>query len=480
MDRDNLSQSAADDFERKNRIQFRRIRLDTDIETELFKRALLSTSAHVQMLKKTGIIPNASATRILEALDKIKAELHESKEMLGPNDADIYDALDKKLRALVGDEFILCRTAKSHNDQAATDLRMWLRDASIDIAERLLTLRQAFIQLAERDIETVMPGYTHMQPAEAILLSHWWLANEARFCRDSSRLSDLYKRLNMLPLGANVLAGTREPIDRRMVADLLGFDDVIENSLDAVSDRDFLIEFGAFASIVGLHLSQLGSELLLWATQEFGFIRIPQDLIIRSHAFPLKRNPEILEVLRARPALIFGRLIEFIVQLKAITTGFSQDLQESVLGLADIIDTLVTLLDLAVGMLPGIELDRNRMREVACADLVNVGNALDYLVAHGVTHEIASRVVEQLGVYCRTRNKYLSDLGLNEWQQFSPAFEEDIYEHVTMEESVGAFCSFGGSSKSQVELAMSRARDCYENDSKKLSQLSEKSTANSI
>jgi argininosuccinate lyase len=479
MDSDKNSQSK-DDPESKNPIQFRRIRLDTDIERELFKRALLSSTAHVQMLKKTGIIPNSSAMRILEALDKIKAELQEAKPILSSSDADIYDALDKKLRELVGDEFILSRTAKSHNDQAATDLRMWLRDACIDIAERIMALRQALIQLAERDIETVMPGYTHMQPAEAILLSHWWLANEARFCRDSSRLSDFYKRLNMLPLGANVLAGTKEPIDRRMVADLLGFDDLIENSLDAVSDRDFLIEFGAFASIIGLHLSQLGSELLLWATQEFGFIRIPQHLTIRSHAFPLKRNPEILEVLRARPALVFGRLMEFIVQLKAISTGFSQDLQECVLGLADIVDTLNILLDLAAGMLPGIELDRERMREVACADLVNVSNALDYLVARGVAREIANRVVEQLGAYCRARNKYLSDLGLNEWQQFSPAFEEDIYEHVSMEESVGAFCSFGGSSKSQVELAMSRARDCFETDSKRLSQLRVRSTANSI
>lgn len=474
------SDTNSENFGENNPVLFRRIRLDTDIERELLQRALLSSSAHVRMLKKTGIIPNASATRLLEALDKIKSELSDGKTILSSSDADVYDALDKKLRELVGDEFILARTAKSHNDQASTDLRMWLRDECVQIAERILNLRQVFIQLAERDIETVMPGYTHMQPAEAILLSHWWLANEARFCRDSARLGDFYKRLNMLPLGANVLAGAREPIDRRMVADLLGFDDLIENSLDAVSDRDFLIEFGAFASIVGLHLSQLGSELLLWATQEFRFARIPQHLTIRSHAFPLKRNPEILEVLRARPALIFGRMMEFIVQLKAITTGFSQDLQECVLGLADIVDTLNILLDLAAGILPGIELDTERMREVACADLVNVSNALDYLVSHGVSREIANRVVEQLGVYCRTRNKYLSDLGLNEWQQFSPAFEEDIYEHVNMEESVGAFCSFGGSSKAQVELAMSRARDCCESDLKRLSQLSAKSTVNSI
>lgn len=477
MNGDNHIPGSSGDYQ-QHRIQFRRIRLNTKIERELFKRALLSSTAHVRMLGKTGIISSLSAQTIERAYDQIAGDLESGKELVNDSDADVYEALERMLRERVGEECLLARTAKSQNDQAATDLRLWVRDASMSIAEHILAVRQAFVDLAERDIDTVMPGYTHMQPAEAILLSHWWLANEARFARDFSRLMDFYKRLNLLPLGANVLAGTREPIDRRMVAESLGFDDLIENSLDAVADRDFLIEFGAFASIVGLHLSQLGSELLLWATQEFAFARVPQHLIIRSHTLPLKRNPEILEVLRARPSLIFGRMMEFIVELKAITTGYSLDLQECVIGLADIVDVLDLLLDLCLGMLPGIDLDKDRMREVACADLVNVSNALDYLLTRGVSREIANRVVEQLGVYCRTRNKYLSDLGLNEWQQFSPAFEEDIYNYVSVEESVGAFCSFGGSSKEQVELAMMRCRETIENDSRRLKQLSAKFTVN--
>lgn len=470
MDGDEEKKALSDEF-KKQRIQFRRIRLNTNIESELFKRALLSSSAHLNMLAKTGILSRDAAARIEQALSEIKQEFDSGKEMLTDEDADVYEAIERLLKERVADEFILLRTAKSRNDQAATDLRLWVRDFSLVIADRLLQLRKTFLDLAERDIETVMPGYTHMQPAEAILLSHWWLANEARFARDFSRLMDFYKRLNLLPLGANVLAGTREPIDRRMVAESLGFDDLIENSLDAVSDRDFLIEFGAFASIVGLHMSQLGSELLLWATQEFAFAKVPQHLVISSRTLPLKRNPEILEVLRSRPSLIFGRVVEFIVGLKAITTGFSLDLQECVLGVADIFDTLDLLLDLSMGLLPGLELDKDRMKEVACADLVNVSNALDYLRSRGVSREVASRVVEQLASYCRTRNKYLSDLGLNEWQQFSPAFEGDIYNHVAVEESVGAFCSFGGSSREQVELAMDRVRTLVEADSKRLVQI---------
>lgn len=458
-------------------LQFRRVRLNKQMEQELFYRALFSTHAHVTMLSETGIIADTPAEALLHAIDGITNELKSGVDLLQANDADVYAALERLLRDRVGEEFILARTAKSHNDQAATDLRLWLRDSVLEIADRILTLRRIFLDLAQRDIDTVMPGYTHMQPAEAILLSHWWLAGEARFCRDYSRLTDFYKRLNMLPLGANVMAGTREPIDRRMVAIALGFDDVIENSLDAVTDRDYLIEFGSFASIVGVHLSQLGGELLLWVTQEFAFARIPQNMVIESHTLHLKRNPEILEVLRARPALIFGHLLEFLTQLKGLTIGFSQDLQECVPGLFEIVETLKVLLDLAIGMLPGLEFDQNRMREVACADLVNVSNALDYLLNRGVEREIAGRAVEHLAHYCRTRHKYLSDLALSEWQQYSPAFEADIYDYIAMEESVGAFCSYGGSSKGQVEMAMARSKGHLQKDMAQLAELVTKSSA---
>lgn len=466
--------------EPNHRIQFRRIRLETDIEKELLRRALLSNLAHLKMLDRTGLIDKSAAAKIEASLLELSAELENGQPLIEDFDADVYEALERLLQGRIGDTGVLLRTAKSHNDQFATDLRLWIRDIALGISAKLIQLRKSFVELAERDIETVMPGYTHMQPAEAILLSHWWLANEARFSRDFSRLLDFYKRMNVLPLGANNLAGTREPIDRQMVAELLGFAGIIENSLDAVSDRDFLVEFGAFASIVGLHLSQLGSELLLWVSQEFAFAKIPQNLIIKSHSLPLKRNPEILEVLRARPSMIFGRMVEFIVELKSITTGYSLDLQECVVGLADIADTLDLLLDLAGAVLPGMDLDHQRMREMACADLVNVSNALDYLLAKGLTREIGDRIVEQLGAYCRTRNKYLSDLGLNEWQQFSPAFEADIYEHVSMEDSIGAYCSFGGSSREQVVQAISRARESLDKDLSKVQELMKKQVTSRI
>lgn len=442
--------------------------------------AIMSTAAHIRMLAATGIAEPDLAERISALLADLSLRLEKGETIVLAEDADIYDALERILREAFGEDAQVASKAKSRNDQIATDLRLFLRDAVLQIGGMLVALRRQLIELAERDLEVVMPGYTHMQPAEAILLSHWWLANEARFSRDFARLWDLYSRLNVLPLGACVLAGTQEPIDRKMVAQFLGFDDVIENSLDAVSDRDFLIEFGSFATLTGLHLSQLGSELLIWATQEFGFIRLPWNLVVRSQKLPLKRNPEILEVLRARPALIYGRLMEFIAELKAITTGFSQDLQECVPGLFDVVETVKLLMELANAVLPGVDLDSVRMKEVACADLVNVSRAMDYLLDRGLPRQQASHIVEQLGQYCRARNKYLSDLGLNEWQQFSPAFEADIYNHVSMEESVGAFCSFGGSSKEQVEMALSRSKESLSRDEVRLAERSGMTKQNEV
>lgn len=438
-----------------------------EIEEALLGYDLETTQAHVRMLGETEIIDRKSAKTIIDALEQIKAEVAEGKGYLSPEDSDIHEGMERRLKQLVGDEIgSIVRLAKSRNDQIATDVRLWLRDVTIETFNGLLGIRKQLATLAERDMDIVMPGYTHMQPAQPILLSHFWLANEARFKRDFERLSDFYKRLNVLPLGSDVLAGTREPIDRKMVAQLLGFDDVIENSLDAVSDRDYAVEFGSFASLVGLHVSQMAADLLLWATQEFGFIKLQKSFVVRARKLPYKKNPELLEILRSRPSVFYARLIEFICDLKGLPSGYSQDLQECLPGMFEIANTLKFILDLASALLAGIDVDAKRMREIACADLMNWSNAVDYLVNHGVEEEKAQKVVENLSEYCKTRNKFLSDLSLSEWQQFSPAFESDVYDYVTMEESVSSFCSFGSSSKDQVQLALDRCKSGLQADSK--------------
>ncbi len=434
------------------------------VEQALLSHDIESTVAHVRMLGLTGIINTSEAETVVEGLEQIRRELAEGQVFLKPDDLDIHVALERRLEQVAGEVAQVVRVAKSRNDQIATDVRLWLRDAVFDIFVHLCELRQIFLGLAQRDLGTVMPGYTHMQPAMPILLSHWWLAHEARFRRDFGRLIDLYGRLNCLPLGAGMLAGMSQPIDREMVARSLGFDLVIDNSLDAVSDRDFLVEFACFASLVGVHVSQLSSELLLWATQEIAFVRIRAPFVFRSRGVPQKRNPELVEILRARPAAIQGRLAAFLAQLNNLPMGYCQDLQELLPGLFDVVDTLRLLLELPTVLLPALEFDAEKMKDMASADLTNAANAVDFLLVRGVAQDKAAKTVESLVKYCQQRHKYLADLALSEWQQFSPAFDKEIYDHVTIEESVGSQTSLGGTDPVRVAEALDRARQALESD----------------
>lgn len=448
--------------------QVRRFWQNPRIDQSLVYHDIESSIAHATMLGQTGIIPASEAEKLTGALEQIRHEMARGQFFSRPEDMDIYSGLERRLEELVGQTASSLRIAKSRNDQVATDIRLWLRDAVFDIFADLLTLRQTLVQLSSRDIEVVMPGYTHMQPATPILVAHWWLANEERYARDFDRLLDFYKRFNALPLGAGELAGTIQPIDRQIVAQLLAFDSIISNSLDAVSDRDYLVEFGSFAALVGVHISQMSSEVMLWTTQEFGFARLRKAFTFRSRNMPQKRNPALLEVLRARPAVIDGKLAEFLTMLKGIPLSYSQDLQECIPSLMNLVEELKFILELARVILLAIELDVTRMKEMASADLTNAANALDFLISRGIERDKAATIVDALVNYCKQRTKYLSDLELNEWQQFSPAFDMEIYKHVTIEESIGTRSSFGGTSAVQVEQALTRAQERLKQDRQRL------------
>jgi argininosuccinate lyase len=450
--------------------QVRRFWQSSRVEQTLVFHDIESSQAHVRMLGETAIIAPDDAAKVIEALEQVRQEWAQGKSFLTNNDLDIHVALERRLHELVGDLAFSLRIAKSRNDQIATDVRLWLRDGVFDVFALLLGLRQTLIELAARDLEVIMPGYTHMQPATPILLAHWWLANEERFRRDFDRLIDFYRRFNALPMGAGSGAGTNEPIDRNLVAGYLGFDTVIDNSLDAVSDRDYLVEFGAFASLVGVHISQMSSEIMLWCTQEFRFARMRKAFTFRSQSMPQKKNPALLEILRSRPSVIFGRMMEFLTELKGIPVGFSQDLQEAIPSLMELVDNLKFILELATVSVPAVEFDAKRMRDIASADLTNAANAMDFLVNRGIDQDRASGIVESLVNYCNQRSKNLSDLELNEWQQFSPAFDPEIYKHVTIEESIGSRASFGGTAEIQVTQALDRARQSIAADRERLPQ----------
>ena len=437
--------------------QIRRFWLTPEVEEALRDHSLVSSIAHVRMLAKTGIISQEVQVKVEEALRTILKECNEKLCLLTACDADINQSIDRRLREMVGDLAAVIDIARSPNDLIAGNIRLYLREAVVEMFAKLLKIRATLIALAKRDIDAPMPGYTHMQPATAILLSHWWLANEARFSRDFERLGDLFKRLNLSPLGVCSLAGTSKPIDRDMVASLLGFDGLVENSLDAVSDRDFVIEFASFAALVGVHLSQMSSELLLWSTQEYGFVRLPRALTMLSVNMPHKRNPELLELLRSRAALFSGRLSEFLTELKGLPVSYTGDLKECMPGLLDVVENLRFSLKIATTLLPAFKFDLERMHAQARADLTNSVKAMDYLLERNIPHDKVKEILAAVGDYCKKRHRQLSDLSPSEWQQFSPAFENDIYDYLTVADSIESLTSFGGTASMQVMQATERA-----------------------
>jgi len=446
----------------------RRFWLTPEVEEAMRDHAIVSYIAHVRMLGVTGIIPKAQADRVEAGLFTLLAECKETLCLLTPADADINMAIARRLTDLVGEDALVIDIAKSQNDHQATMSRLYLREAAAQFIAKLLKIRSLLLALATRDLDVPMPGYTHMQPATPVLLAHWWLANEARFSRDFDRLLETYARLNLSPLGACALAGTSKPIDRFLVASYLGFDGVIENSLDAVTDRDFVIELASFAALVGVHLSQMSSELLLWHTQEFGFVRLPQTWTCKSANMPHKRNPEMMELLRARAASFSGRLTEFLGQLKGLPVSYTGDLKENLPGAVDLVENLRFVMELAALLLPAFKFDVKRMLNQANVDLTNAGFAFDFLVNGGATPEKAREIMESVTDYCRQRNRQLTDLTPSEWQLFSPSFDRDLYVNLTVEESVDTCTSYGGTGTDAVSAALARAKERFSDDQARL------------
>ncbi|MBU6450232.1 MAG: argininosuccinate lyase [Cyanobacteria bacterium REEB67] len=446
----------------------RRFWLTPEVEEAMRDHAIISYIAHVRMLGATGIIESSVATKAEAGLLSILAECRETMCLLTNEDADIAQAIMRRLTELIGEDALVLDIAKSPNDHVATTTRLYLREAVGQFFAKLLKIRSLLLALAERDIDVAMPGYTHMQPATPILLGHWWLANEARFSRDFDRLLQVFERLNQSPMGACALAGTSKPIDRDLVASYLGFDRVIENSIDAVSDRDYIIELASFSSLVGVHLSQMSSELLLWTTQEFGFMRLPQSLTSKSTSMPHKRNPEMLELLRSRAATFSGCLTEFLSQLKGLPVSYTGDIKESLPGTLDMVENLRFIMELTAVLLPAFRLDKTRMLNQANVDLTNTAFVFDHLIDHGVSQEKAREIVEAVVDYCRKRSRQLTDLTPSEWAQFSPALDHDLYVNLTVEESVQSCTSFGGTGNDAVAGTLGRAKERYEADRNRL------------
>lgn len=417
---------------------------------KLYKYDILGSIAHAGMLAKTGIIKKAEADKIVNGLKAIEKEIDANKFKFSIEDEDIHMAVEKRLISLIGDTGKKLHTARSRNDQVALDARLYLRDEIKNIISLIDKFHKTLVLLAKKNIDVIMPGYTHLQQAQPILFSHYLLAYYEMFKRDRDRLLDCYKRANIMPLGSGALAGTTFPIDRGYTARLLRFDDVTKNSLDAVSDRDFIIEFLSAASIIIMHLSRMSEELIIWSSSEFGFIELPDAFCTGSSMMPQKKNPDVPELVRGKTGRIYGHLISLLVTMKGLPLAYNKDMQEDKEPLFDTVDTIKASLEIFSEMIKGLKLDKKRIESSMADGLILATDVADYLVQKGVpfrsSHEIVGRIVS----FCLKGKRPLTALILSEWKMFSPDFKEDILNFVSFEKAVERRNHIGGTSKKQV------------------------------
>jgi argininosuccinate lyase len=415
--------------------------------------------AHARMLAQQNIIAAADLAAIERGMEQIRGEIERGEFNWNLDDEDVHLNIEKRLTALVGDAGKRLHTGRSRNDQVATDIRLWLRD-TIDVLDTLLAdLIRALIDTAERHAETPLPGFTHLQVAQPITFGHHLLAYVEMLRRDRERFADCRRRTNRLPLGAAALAGTTFPIDRAFVAQQLGFEAVCENSLDAVSDRDFAIEFTAAASLVMVHLSRLSEELILWMSPRVGFIDLADRFTTGSSIMPQKKNPDVPELARGKSGRVFGHLMGLLTLMKGQPLAYNKDNQEDKEPLFDTADTLVDTLRVFAEMVPGIKVKPEAMRAALKQGYATATDLADYLVKKGLPFRDAHEAVARAVQAAEKRGCDLSDLTLAELQAFSPLIGEDVFAVLTVEGSLAARDHIGGTAPAQVRAAIARLRE---------------------
>jgi len=431
-------------------VGFDRRLADADIDGSL---------AHARMLAAAGILSAQDLADIERGLAAIRAEIAAGAFAWSLDHEDVHLNIERRLTQLVGDAGKRLHTARSRNDQIATDVRLWLRGAIDALAGQLVALRRAFIDLAERHADTIMPGFTHLQVAQPVTFGHHLLAYDAMFARDSARLSDCRKRVNQLPLGAAALAGTSFPIDRARVARDLAFDGVATNSLDAVADRDFAIEFEAAAALVMVHLSRFAEELVLWSSPRFGFVTLADRFCTGSSIMPQKKNPDVPELVRGKSGRVIGHLVSLLVLMKAQPLAYNKDNQEDKEPLFDTVDTLADTLAIMTDLVAtGITANGERMRAAADEGFATATDLADYLVRRGAPFRDAHEAVARAVRHAEAKGVDLAALPVAELRQFSPLVGDDIHAVLTLEGSVASRDHPGGTAPSQVRAAAAAAR----------------------
>ncbi|MFD1953971.1 argininosuccinate lyase [Paenibacillus thailandensis] len=428
-------------------------------DKELAEEDIQGSLAHVTMLGKQGILSADDVDQIKDGLHRVMQKMKRGEIEFSVSDEDIHMNIEKALIDDVGPVGGKLHTGRSRNDQVATDMHLYLRKRVVEFVDLLHKLQAALLEQAKANFDTILPGYTHLQRAQPILFAHHLLAYVSMFGRDIERLQDSYKRINVLPLGAGALAGTTFPIDRHFVAKQLKFDRVYENSLDAVSDRDFIIEFLADASIVMMHLSRLSEELVMWSSNEFNFIELDDAFCTGSSIMPQKKNPDVPELVRGKTGRVYGNLFGLLTVLKSLPLAYNKDMQEDKEGMFDTVRTMQGALQLFAPMIATMKVKKDNMRKAVNQDFSNATDIADFLVGKGLPFRQAHEVIGKTVLYCIEQGKYLLDLTLDEFKQFSPLFDDRIYTVLQPENVVNARNVYGGTAKEQVMSAAARAEE---------------------
>jgi argininosuccinate lyase len=436
-----------------------RFNASINFDIELIEYDITGSVAHAKMLAKTGIISAEEGENLVAGLEKIRQEYRQGFFKPGVDAEDVHFAVERRLTEIVGDAGKKLHTARSRNDQVGTDTRLYLRDQIGQIREQVREFQEVLLNLAQQNIETLIPGYTHLQRAQPVSLAHHLLAYFEMSQRDWERLGDVYRRVDVCPLGSGALAGTTFPIDRHYTAELLGFNNVYANSLDGVSDRDFAIEFLCAASLIMVHLSRLSEEVILWASHEFGFVTLKDSCATGSSIMPQKKNPDVPELVRGKTGRVFGHLQAMLVLMKGLPLAYNKDLQEDKEALFDAVKTVKACLEaMTILLREGIEFRSERLAEAVAEDFSNATDVADYLATKGVPFREAYNLVGKVVKTCLAAGKLLKDLSLEEWKELHPAFEGDIYDAITPRQVVAARNSYGGTGFEPVRKAIEEAK----------------------
>jgi argininosuccinate lyase len=429
-----------------------------EFDRRLYVYDIMGSIAHAQMLAKVGVLTKKECDAIVRGLKEIEAEIDAGKFEWSVALEDVHMNIEARLIQRVGETGKKLHTGRSRNDQVATDLRLYLRDGIDVVAHALGQLQQAILDLAEREAATPMPGFTHLQVAQPITFGHHLLAWFEMLVRDAQRLQDCRRRVNVMPLGAAALAGTSFPIDRACTAKLLGFDAPAENSLDAVSDRDFAIEFVSACALLMTHLSRMSEELVLWSSSQFGFVELSDAYCTGSSIMPQKKNPDVPELVRGKTGRVNGHLVALLTLMKAQPLAYNKDNQEDKEPVFDTLDTVLGSLRVFAGMIPSMKVRRDHLLRAAVMGHATATDLADYLVRQGVPFRDAHEVVGKAVRLAIDTDRDLSQIDLDEYKKLSPAIGKDVYGVLTVEGSLKARNHLGGTAPSQVKAAIKRAR----------------------